>query len=279
MDNTYLDRLAIRRQIIQEHTQTVLAATPRVKPAVDEFYTWMTSTYLPSRFPTMFRTSTSTSISFPTPSLQNITTNEYIPLSPFPDPILSLRTLGQNIDLDFLILLPSSDDDGYTLEGYMTCFPNGFDTFQKLRQKLRTIHAPVPRYADKLEKSMDRFFDRIEAGRYVKRANWTITTNQELFAAFGNHLYEGETAEVEKVHPDRAWVRCEAQMLHRLPETKALVFSFKTYMYPLRAIKEEGSGEQLAQAIEGMETGSVPEIYEYKRGVAWGESAKTYLRS
>jgi len=67
--------------------------------------------------------------------------------------------------------------------------------------------------------------------------------------------------------------------LHRLPETKALVFSFKTYMYPLRAIKEEGSGEQLAQAIEGMETGSVPEIYEYKRGVAWGESAKTYLRS
>jgi len=39
MDNTYLDRLAIRRQIMEEHTQTVLAATPRVKPAVDEFYT------------------------------------------------------------------------------------------------------------------------------------------------------------------------------------------------------------------------------------------------
>ena len=78
-----------------------------------------------------------------------------------------------------MILLPSPDSDGYTLKGYMSCFPNGFDTFTKLGQKLRTIHTPVPRNADKLEKSMDGFFDRIEVGRYVKRANWTVTTRTQ----------------------------------------------------------------------------------------------------
>jgi hypothetical protein len=68
-------------------------------------------------------------------------------------------------------------------------------------------------------------------------------------------------------------------MLHRLPITKALVFSFKTYMYPLKDIKDEGLGEELAQAIDGLKEGSVPAMHFYKRGVVWGEAVKTYLRS
>lgn len=44
-------------------------------------------------------------------------------------------------------------------------------------------------------------------------------------------------------------------------------------------IKEEGNGEVLAQAIEGLKSGSVPEMYFYKRGVVWGEAVKEFLRS
>jgi hypothetical protein len=68
-------------------------------------------------------------------------------------------------------------------------------------------------------------------------------------------------------------------MLHRLPQTKALVFSFKTYMYPLKDIKDEGLGEELAQAIDGLKEGSVPAMHFYKRGVIWGKAVKEYLRS
>jgi hypothetical protein len=68
-------------------------------------------------------------------------------------------------------------------------------------------------------------------------------------------------------------------MLHRLPETKALVFSFKTYLYPRSEIKEQGLGEELAQAIDGLKEGSVPAMHFYKRGVVWGEAVKEYLRS
>lgn len=68
-------------------------------------------------------------------------------------------------------------------------------------------------------------------------------------------------------------------MLHRLPQTKALVFSFKTYMYPLKDIKNEGLGEELARAIDGLKEGSVPAMHFYKRGVVWGEAVKVYLRS
>jgi hypothetical protein len=77
----------------------------------------------------------------------------------------------------------------------------------------------------------------------------------------------------------QTYLRCERQTLHRLPHTKALVFAFKTYMYPISEIKEEGLGEELALAIDGLREGSVPGMHFYKKGVVWGEAVKGFLRS
>lgn len=57
------------------------------------------------------------------------------------------------------------------------------------------------------------------------------------------------------------------------------MFSFKTYLTPITQIKEEGLGEELAEAIDGLKKGNVPEIHYYKKGVVWGEKVKEYLRS
>jgi len=271
IDRTYLTRIALRKQIIKDHHEIVLQADPSIKPAVDELYTWLMSNYLPARFSTMF-TLKSTSI-------LNKVTSESIPLTPPSDPLRALEVLGGNIDDDFLLLLPSDDGDGYTLKGFITCFPSGFNTKEKFGLKLRDIHGPVPGYKEKLEKSMDRFFDRLEVGKVVLRTNWAITTHDRLFAASGNHLYEGEEVKEEDVDINNTYLRSERQMLHRLPKTKALVFSFKTYLYPLKEIKEEGLGDDLAQAIDGLKEGSVPAMHFYKRGVVWGEAVKEYLRS
>lgn len=105
----------------------------------------------------------------------------------------ALENLVRVVDEDVLFLLPESssddeeEDDGekYHLKAYATTFPSGFNPAQKLGLPLSGIHAPVPGYPEKLEKSMDRFFSKLEPGRYVKRANWTVTTGTELFAAFG----------------------------------------------------------------------------------------------
>lgn len=50
-------------------------------------------------------------------------------------------------------------------------------------------------------------------------------------------------------------------------------------MDSLRDIKLEGLGDELADAIEGLQTGNVPEMNVYKRGAVWGEAAKEFLRS
>jgi hypothetical protein len=97
---------------MKDYHPIVLQAAPSIKPAVDELYTWLISTYLPTRFPKMFTLSTS--------MLLNLATAESIPLTPPSDPICALEILGGNIDDDFLLLLPSDDGDGYVLKG--VCF-------------------------------------------------------------------------------------------------------------------------------------------------------------
>ncbi|KAJ5234706.1 uncharacterized protein N7469_003874 [Penicillium citrinum] len=277
MDKNYLDRIMLRRRLMEEHPNTVLASEHSVKPAVDEFYTWLLSQYLPNRYPSMFRLQSR--LGDNVALLRNLVTNEELPLTPSEDSWDTLKILGGLVDDDFLFLMPSEDGDGFTLKGFVTCFPNGFNTSKKLNMKLRDIHKPVPSYKEKLEKSMDRYFQRLQPGKFIKRANWTITTTNQLFTASGNHLYEGEDIPQENIDINMARVRVERQFLHRLAQSGAILFSFKTLLYTLPEIKEEGLGDALADAIDGLNTGNAPGFHFYKRAAVWGESAKDYLKS
>jgi len=113
--------------------------------------------------------------------------------------------------------------------------------------------------------------------------NWSITTLPDLYAAGPdtNHAHEGDDVSelAGDIDPEKTFLRCERQTLHRLPKSKGIVFAFKTYLYPLRELKDEGLGEELASAIDGLKEGSVPKMHFYKKGVVWGEAVKRYLRS
>ena len=150
---------------------------------------------------------------------------------------------------------------------------------------------------------MDRYFAKLEAGKAVRRYNWSITTSPDLYLASGNHLYasgkttaesgaeqlpsektsedsqQGIEEQKRNVKIEDCRLRSERQTLHRLPKTGAIVFAFKTYQYRLEDIKAEGNGPALAEAIAGIKHGNVPEMQYYKRGVVWGEPVREYLLS
>lgn len=50
-------------------------------------------------------------------------------------------------------------------------------------------------------------------------------------------------------------------------------------MDTLRDVKLEGVGDELVDAIDGLQSGSVPTMNIYKRAPVWGEAVKDYLRS
>ncbi|KAL5001136.1 hypothetical protein BDV10DRAFT_19893 [Aspergillus recurvatus] len=341
MDKTYPSRLSLRGKLLAEHPDVVRGVNIRphnpakneeIKEALCEWYAYVMGTYLPERYPTMFRLVRHSGNGYVKieggrgTMIESLVTGLKAPIDPedlmqscathngYGDETTQtkiqllhlLDTLGAWIDEDFLILLPSpipppssrdpsagSDPElkaQYHLEAYVTYFPAGFDTRKKLSLSLSAIHTPLPGYKRKLSKSMDRFFERLEVGRAVVRVNWSIMPKgTELFAAFGglhNHSpsTEGGNEGSKRIDPDSfdgedTFLRCERQTLHRLPKSKALLFAFHTYTYPIRDVKEEGLGEELAVAIDGLKGGSVPEIFAYKNGSYWGEAVKAFLRS
>lgn len=129
----HLDRIRLRRQLIENHGNTIVDANKIITPAVNEFYAWMMGTYLSLRHPMMFQVVQNTDSvpeKQPQPLLNSLTTAETITVSPPATAVEALRLLGSHIDTDFLFLLPSSDpaDEGkHKLGGYVTCFPSGFD--------------------------------------------------------------------------------------------------------------------------------------------------------
>jgi hypothetical protein len=144
---------------------------------------------------------------------------------------------------------------------------------------------------------MDRYFASLPFGKIVLRANWAIQTDSVFFHRDSNHLsttsstenmasadyiptpeeQEAWAREGENVKPEACRLRCERQTLHRLEKTGALVFGFKTYLYPLEEIRKEGRGEELATAVEGLGRGGVPGMAVYKKGVVWGKKVTGFL--
>lgn len=313
MDKTYQDRISKRKNVLNQHHDVVVAVNdpplkdPRIRTAVGELYTFILGVYLPTRYPTTFQIDSS---SEKEPIFENRVTGAKWPtvLTGDMPTIRALEILTQTVDEEFLILLPDiSVLDGpspYVLQAYATCFPSGFNTREKLGLRLADIHGPVPGYAEKIERSMDKFFAKIEVGKFVKRANWGITTETDLFAAYGS-VHASPSADPQKEHvikpgmlnidqvslsvvprfseycscTIKTVLRCERQTLHRLPQSKAIVFAFHTYSYPVQQIKDEGMGEELAAAIEGLKKGNVPAIYSYKRGDIWGQAVTEFLRA
>ncbi|RSM11659.1 hypothetical protein CEP52_002929 [Fusarium oligoseptatum] len=250
IDRDYLDRIQLRKSLIQTQGPMVHGCVPAGADAVNELYAYLVAQYLPKRYPTMFKLSMDNS------ELENLVTGDTHSTTPPVDYDSALRIMGTTVEEDLFILKPTPE--GHQCVAFMCCFPSGWSPSSKLGKHMGQIHSNVPSY-NKIGPSMERFFTKLEVGKNVKRTNWTV--------------------ESEQIDPEKTYLRIELQTLSRLPKTHSILFSFKTYLYPLREIKEEGLGMEFATAIEGLEKGNAPGMWKYKGAVRWGASVCEYLRS
>ncbi|KAI8660245.1 hypothetical protein NCS57_01001100 [Fusarium keratoplasticum] len=174
---------------------------------------------------------------------KNLVTNRSFPTKAR-DIRSALLNLGETVEEELFLLVP--DSDSYRLVAYVCCFPSSFDPAEKLGLLLKDIHKPVPGY-EKIGPSMERFFAKLQVGSPIKRQN--------------------------------TFLRSELQTLTRFPNTQAILFSFKTYLYKVTDVKAQGQGPEFAEAIEGIRQGNVPEMWDYKGAPRWGETVCRYLRS
>ncbi|KYK61688.1 hypothetical protein DCS_02831 [Drechmeria coniospora] len=270
VDKDYLDRVHLRRSLIGQHGEKVHGCLPGGVEAVRELYIYLLRRFLPARYPTMF------ALSRDERQLSNLVTGKTFPVSPPEDPNDALRVLGETVEEDMFLL--HNTPEGHKSFAFLCCFPAGFDPSTKLGKLLRDIHSPVPSY-DKIGASMERFFAKLEVGKPVKRANASAPLVPTVRSVLTGYRRDPAAMDAADIDIDHVFFRVELQTLTRLPQTRALLFSFKTYMYPLRQIKEEGLGPDLAAAVEGLKNGNAPAMWTYKGGHRWSRRVCEYLRA
>jgi len=212
IDNGYPERIAKRKTLIENYPTVVYGFKPEIVPAIEELYEYLLGYYLPRRYPGLFRICLKKSPGLIGEDLwfENLVTGECHPIiSPthtalatgskrVPEADRCLRVIATTIEEDFLILLPDSllqnggEDSGYKLRTFCMCFASGVNPPELLGKNLTALHTPVPGFKEKLGVSINRFFGKIEVGRFWRRWNWSVTTHNELCVASGNETYERE---------------------------------------------------------------------------------------
>ena len=164
MDRGYLSRIQEREPLIRDKPEFTIGTGPLVDPAIEELYTEIMIDYLPYRYPTIFKTSGKT--------VHNLVTGSSYPLSTANlTPEQMLQLLGLNVEEDFYFMCPDEDDGEFRLRGYIACFPGGFLSPARVGESVREIHQPVPGYEERLGRSVDRYFSRMEPGQFIGRMN------------------------------------------------------------------------------------------------------------
>lgn len=277
IEKTYLDCTNLRRKYAEVYPKNVMHAHPnaRTTEAVREFYEF-TIRFLCERYPQYFKVEKEKNV------VHNLINNDSIPWDcSQEEPVDLLRVLAGNIEEDFLIMLkddPTNEDEEYIMRSSLTGSPAGFDPAHNFDRPISFIHKPVPQYKERLSSPMSRFFNKLEPKDLWVRGNFSVQTNSVLFKLEDHHAREGD--EVKELTAadldfDNCFMRCERQVLTRLPKSRANIMIVKTFLTPLKQIKAEGLGHELARAIDSWPD----DLAFYKRRHAWGNAVTEYLRS
>ncbi|MCF6443384.1 DUF3445 domain-containing protein [Nereida sp. MMG025] len=136
-------------------------------------------------------------------------------------PLASLALLAQE---DFCILVKQGAQ--HVLAAALVCFPASWQLKEKMGKPMTDIHAPVESYAPVAQR-VERLFDGVQVGRPLWRANVLWYEDPALF--------QPRSVSQPRRMPDckARFLRSERQVILRLPETRAVVFSIRTKVVPV----------------------------------------------
>jgi len=136
-----------------------------------------------------------------------------------------LGTLGRITQQDFCLLQKPQGSAEHVLTGAILCFPASWTLAEKFMRPLIGIHETVDSYDESIAKRVQRLFDGVQPGRPLWRFNALWYQDPELYAPRSIHDPR------DKSHGcDAPYMRSEQQVILRLPQSRAVVFSIHTYM-------------------------------------------------
>ncbi|KAJ9305295.1 hypothetical protein DTO217A2_5224 [Paecilomyces variotii] len=183
---------------------------------------------------------------------------------------------------DDIVLMVENDDGRYHLDAGAVCLPGFWRLKEKFRMSLDTLHleAGVPHYEQKLQKAMNRFFKNLTPEKPVTRNNYFIKLDDGLHWSHrmgnqdGDEIASWATSDSSDLTVEELHFRSERQTLRRLPRSKALLFTVRTYFEPITTIAQEPHVPgRLAEAIRAWDD----VVSAYKGKEKWEHILLPYL--
>ncbi|PNH08915.1 hypothetical protein TSOC_004492 [Tetrabaena socialis] len=147
-----------------------------------------------------------------------------------------------------LVAPPAPGGSAYRLVGGVVCFPAHWSVLEKLGQELPRVHDPVPRWRSDAAHLVHSFMSRLLPERPFLRWNWTLMPTPELhLSSFYTPPPPSEPE--DPTSADGLWLRLERQYFHRLPRSRCIVFTIRTYQQPLTTAVADRP--RVAEALAG----------------------------
>jgi hypothetical protein len=240
LDDRYKPELHERRRLLQHHHPDVFAALP-VSDAARAEALHDVAGNLTTHHPDWFARDGS--------MLRNrLTGEDWDLVSPPRDP---LEVAGLLVQEDLCIV--QIDHVAPVLTAAALCFPSRWRLAEKLGHPLAAVHGPVPHYADRLARPVDRFMRHVRSGHIAVRLNWSVLDDATLFQP-GGKWREAHNPEVTAANVgETLFLRVERQTLRRLPSSDAVLFGIRVHVYPLAAaIASPATAARLAEAVRAL---------------------------
>src|SRR4051812_27247854 len=261
IDSRYAAEIALRKSLLEERRDEVLGALPGSEAACREVLDQLAG-FLPERFPDWFERAG-------TELVNRLSGDRWTLEGDVPDP---LDVAGQLVQEDLCILQEVEGE--LRLTAGVLCFPNRWRLSDKLGRPMMAIHAPVPSYAERLGKPVDRFIGMLVPERPVWRLNRSLTSDPALFQPVGHGRQDADSGITKENASGRIFLRVERQTLRRLPRTGAVLFTIRTHQRPLEALADRPQElARLAEAVRGLPEDTA----RYKSVTPFREALLAYL--
>jgi hypothetical protein len=240
LDERYPDEMRQRRELLAERYDEVFAALPGTDDARGEALELIVANLI-RHHPSWFERDDH--------RLHNRLTGETWTLTPPAcDP---LEFAGRLVQEDLCIIQDLADGPRFTAA--VLCFPSRWRLHDKLGRPLAAVHGPVPLYADRLARPVDRFMRHVKPGHIAQRLNWSVMDDPALFQT-GGHWRGGVNPAITAANAGETLnLRVERQTLRRLPRSDAVLFGIRVHVYQLaHAIATPVLAARLAGAVRAL---------------------------
>jgi len=240
IDRLYPDEMHQRRRLLAERHADVFAATSGSEAARREALAAIVANLTIHHQAWFVRAGD---------SLHNHLTGEAWHL---PDPGCDpLECAGRLVQEDLCLI--QTTDTGPLFTAGVLCFPSRWRLREKIGLPLAAVHGPVPFYAERLARAVDRFMRQVKPGHIASRLNWSVLDDPALFQPTGKWQQAANPAITAANAGERLHLRVERQTLRRLPDSEAILFGIRVHTGKLsRVVASPDECAHLAAAVRAL---------------------------